>query len=129
LKYKLGGVVEDSEIDCSELIRQTALRARIPGISKKRLQAWQIIRGYGGFANRIVDWTRGDTQTGDLLGLHVENGLDRPDDINHIAMIVEWNGIYQVMHASGSRKRVIVIPLQKWIEEALKSYKRMTVGE
>jgi hypothetical protein len=131
-RYKLGGNLEDGEIDCSELMRQAAILGRIPGISKKRLQAWQIGRGYGGFANLPVKaWARGDNKSGDLLLAHVKNGLERPDDVNHILAVVEWNGIRQVIHASSSQKKIVVIPFADWIDQSLipGGYRRMTAGD
>ena len=133
-RYKLGGNLEDGEIDCSELIRQGAIKGRLPGISKTRLQAWQIKRGHGGFAGvGVSNWKDGNTQVGDLLCIHIENGLERPDDVNHILAVILWNGIHQVMHASGSRHTVVIVPFQAWIEKALAGvedgYRRMKLGD
>jgi hypothetical protein len=133
-RYKLGGNLEDGETDCAELMREAAKKGRLPGVSNKRLQAWQIYRGYGGFANNPVkQWLRGDNDKGDLLFQHLKNGLERPDGVNHVLAVVEWNGIYYVIHASSSRNGVVMIPFAEWMEQGVAGvkdgYRRMTIGD
>jgi hypothetical protein len=81
----------------------------------------------------VSNWKEGNTQVGDLLCIHIENGLERPDDVNHILAVILWNGIHQVMHASGSRHTVVIVPFQAWIEKGLAGvedgYRRIKLGE
>lgn len=131
-EYKLGGSRSYGTTDCSELIRQAMNLAGIPG-TKKRVQAWSICKGLtAAYRNApVLDWRDGDTEACDIVCQYFPDGLNRPYGINHIIAVVQWNGVWHVIHASSSKKRVVITPFASWIEQRMieNGYRRFTIGD
>ena len=130
-EYHLGGTLKDGKIDCSELVRQAAELVGVPR-SKRKVRACDIFEGSQPWGNVVIPkWNTGDNRRVDLIFEHIENGLVRPWGVNHILAVVEWEGVFHVMHASSSRKTVVIEPLAPWVTRSMVDggYRRMTLGD
>ena len=133
-KYVLGGT-QDDETDCSKLIGEAASEAGIPG-AKKRPTAYSICTGKDGYPNKTVkNWAKGDQEDCDLICQHFdvesEGGLVRPLGINHVVAVIEFKGLWHIIHASSSAKTVVLRPFKDWVETHMikNGYRRLTNGD
>ena len=124
--YKLGR--SDIEaVDCSGLLGLACESLPV----RQRSQAYRIYLGLDGYTNRPVSLR--DNEPIDLFFWRIPGGLDRPHGINHmgVAVVEQRTGIFQVMHASSSKRGVVVIPFGGWTEKYLApdGYRRLTIGD
>ncbi len=131
--YVLGGTAVD-ETDCSKLYGEAAFEAGIPGVNK-RPTAYSICTGKDGYPNKIVrNWATGDQEDCDFICQHwdkSEGGLTRPDGINHIIAVIEFKGLWHIIHASSSAGTVVLRPFKNWVESHMikNGYRRLTIGD
>lgn len=114
--YRLGAPLSDDKwIDCSLVWGRAAFKANIPDM-EYRPTAYSIYKGKGGWENKPVDFK--DLQRVDAVALAIppkKGGLIRPEGVNHIMAVVEWNGVPMILHASSSAGTVVIVPYATWM--------------
>jgi hypothetical protein len=106
--YVLGGDPDDLKVDCSGFVLEVYRKSGCP-VTEKKTQAWRIYRGHDGFVGDAIMDTS-DSEPGDVLCLAVPGSLQRPYGINHVGMIVEWQGLHAVIDASSKAKGIRISP-------------------
>lgn len=128
--YRVGGELIDGEIDCSKLVLEAMKRGGIPGLPTK-IQAWVIFEGKGIWKNRAIAKWEMDNEPCDLIFQHFPGNPKHPYNVDHVLIVIVWNGIYHIVHASPSAKTVVIRPLAPWVVKAMvkNGYRRLLIGE
>lgn len=125
-KYTWGGFKNEREgFDCSGMLFRAAVRAGIPGVTRQT--ARNMARGIGGWSGQPIKLR--DADETDLLWW---TWKDRPDRIwGHVGTVLLGirSRLLEVVHASGSKKRVVMQPMRGVLLRDLKLIRRLTIGD
>lgn len=129
-KYVWGGIDIILGVDCSGLIFAAAKRAGIPGIT--RTTAYHMAMGHGGWIG--VDVELADATPSDMTFWTWKDKPDRP--YGHVGVLIAkgqpnpiTRPVYTVVHASGSKKRVVKQNLTGVFMRDLTRVRHLTIGE
>jgi hypothetical protein len=72
----------------------------------------------------VANWERGDNEACDLI-------CQKFPDSNHIVAVIDWNGIFHIIHSSGKEKGVVIVPFAPWVKQHMvpPGYIRLTIGD
>lgn len=119
LRYKLGGRLEDGEVDCSLFIDEVEQRADIIERRRRgeRTVAWRVYRGLDGYYGAAAT---GSPHVGDIYCVRVppsaKGYLPRPEGISHVGGVIWYGGQFCIIDANGSTKGIRIGPIKgMWV--------------